>query len=385
MAKSLLESSLDFNPFNQVISARPPEVISNKNPRFRLRACNSENYNDIASVLELFQAHYGKSHPLPKALTDTFWKKPEYALSGEEFLSLIVEDLDTKKTVAHIALAFRNEDQHVEILLPAIDPAYRNSLSSLFNIFSTKISDIIVRKKWERLLFLCSTSDPLLQIIAHSYLSAKAIAFLNSGISCAATSHLESKVVKIKEQIKCPYILLSSSIASSKILEPIYVPKSLKRFVNKRAKLMRITFSYGEENVESHLHLVSSERQTDTASPIKRHLQFTNRGLYGIGIVDCYPSKTNSVNHLLIKAIGRLQSKSKTSLSLRVCLNTPTSPYFIQSLKIFGFIPSGIDIKEKRIFLILSELAPDSMYGATLFSSEAKTLREDILRRRWAE
>jgi len=215
--------------------------------KFRLRACNKENYNDIVSVLELFQSHYGVNHPLPKALTDSFWKEPENHLGGEEFLSLVVEDLEAKKVVAHIGLAFREVDQHVEILLPAIDPDYRTSLNSLFNIFAVKISEIVARKKWERLLFLCSTADPLLQLIAQTFLSAKATAFINSGVACPATAHLENKFSKIRENSKAPFILLSTSVVGSKVFGPVYIPNSLKRFINTRARLMKISFSLGEK------------------------------------------------------------------------------------------------------------------------------------------
>ena len=89
MASQFFESNLELNP-TTMSSDSPTETPDKQEPRFRLRACNKENYNDIAAVLELFQAHYGQNHPLPKALTDSFWKEPENQLGGEEFLSLVV-------------------------------------------------------------------------------------------------------------------------------------------------------------------------------------------------------------------------------------------------------------------------------------------------------
>lgn len=377
-----LESSLN----NMTDKPNVPELLPlKKDQRLRLRACNKENYRDVIAVLELFQAQYGGSHPLSKVLTDSFWKDPEDHLAGEEFLSLIIEDLDLKKPVAHIGLAFREEDQHVEILLPAIHPEHRDSLDTFFNLFTEKVADIVARKKWERLLFLCSTADPFLQLIAHTYLNAKATAFINSGISCTATSHLDDILLKMDKPTKAPYILLSSSITGSKVVGPIYIPNSLKRFINIRARLMKISFTLGEgQGISSPLSHPLKNKNLNKYNR-SRFLQLSNRPLYGINILDCYPSSSEVINEKLVQAIGRLKRVSKNCLSLRVCLNSHLAPQFIQLTKELGFIPSGIDIKSNRLFLILSVLNKELMYNITLHSRESKALREDILSRRWTE
>jgi len=152
---------------------------------------------------------------------------------------------------------------------------------------------------------------------------------------------------------------------------------------------MKITISLGEsqDNLNPLPHPLKKKDLNAHLNKqrVSKYLHYTNRDLYGISMLDCYPSVSDRINANLVEVIGRLKRKAKQNLSLRVCLNSHLAPQFIQQTKELGFLPSGIDVKANRLFLILSEIDKDSMDNATLFSREAKVLREDILRRRWAD
>lgn len=316
----------------------------------RVRTANLDNFRDRREILKIFRNQYERTHPLPFVLEENFWINPDLFLNGETLTSLILEDTKSGEAVAHIALAFRENDTHAEILLPAIKNEWRHSIGAIFQKFLDKIKQLSNRRNWTHYVAICVSSDPFYQFIAASYFGCSAAAILPRN----------------NEYNKKDYILiLYSPIKISRYNKPLHVSNEL-------------VFNFNE--LLTNIGYVKSKKNVEVTELYKFNECFhsENNILYGVSIV--YLNSTLILN------------KPQPGYFIRQLLNTFKSkpiirlnPGDINSVKIgniissFGYTFCGIDFYNGEIVCLYGTLNKTEICNTVLLGKKSKLLKDTIL------
>lgn len=115
------------------------------NAAFQIRALSSDNACDVTRVIELFRAHYAERYPLKAVYSQKFWESEEDADFLNELTSVVI--LLEGEIVAHWAIRRSPAKRALEVLHPAMHPAFRDQVFQLNQMFWDHINQMAARQK----------------------------------------------------------------------------------------------------------------------------------------------------------------------------------------------------------------------------------------------
>jgi hypothetical protein len=350
-------------------------LIENKLQEITVRAANLDNVFDRERILAVFLSHFGTDHPIPVVLERHFWIDPEKYMGGNKYIPIIVEDAENN-TIAHIGISYTLCGNYAEIVLPSILPECRPFISVILDSLKEKITAIARCQSWKRLVFMSNTTDPLLQIIAHSFLSAKTISILPSEMKEASEEFkefesLEQSVLTnhLKEGVQSKYspvVLMQTNFEAISIESPLYIPQDIRISIN---EVLR----------ESNINQNKVVKSQPVSSLKAKTWELSRKHFHTLFFLDLRPSAVKKSGVDIKKILKRSKSKLRQRIIVRLSLHDPASPGLYETLKEYGYSYSGIDLVQNEICLLMALHSRLELQQAILYSQDAKNLRDAII------
>jgi hypothetical protein len=343
--------------------------------KITIRAANLDNVFDRERILAVFLSHFGTDHPIPVVLERHFWIDPEKYMGGNKYIPIIVEDAENN-TIAHIGISYSLCGNYAEVVLPSILPECRPFISVVLDSLKDKITSIARCQSWKRLVFMSNSTDPLLQIIAHSFLSAKTISILPSEMKEASEEFkefesLEQSVLTnhLKEGVQSKYspvVLMQTNFEAISIESPLYIPLELKASID---EILR----------ESNINQNKVARNQAISSLKAKTWELSRKHFHTLFFLDLRPSAIKKSEVDIKKILKRSKSKLKQRIVVRLSLHDQASPELYKTLKEYGYSYSGIDLVQNEICLLMALHSKLELQQAILYSQDAKNLRDAII------
>jgi len=364
------ETLFDYEEFD------PQELLG-----LQVRAVNRDNHYDVERLVELLETHYGNRYPSHKIYDPDYWSGSHEALENiDDLLGVIV--VDGERFVAHIAIKHHQNRRHVEVLLPAIDPDYRNQLSKISHLFWKCIKEQAIRQNWSIVLHYALLQHPLSQVIVTKCFQFKETAII-PGAGCHAgsngfsgkhaagsTSLLTYNVLSMSED---RLVRLHLPTQHASIIQELYQPFHLNRVF--------VDGSPHDEKTpgEPYQVVFASNGRGNSGEPgfslfFVEHLLLYHLSLCPQAVI----SRERALNY--IRLINDFIEQKGQKLCLRIALDDPECPDYSKLVEDMGYRFCGIQpMVNGHDFVLFSRFEDNEIEKLSLYTKRAKKLRNYLL------
>ena len=379
---SVFEDRLQQETQSQVSHNTTPFYIDVPWP-LSVRALNNDNQVEAAKLVRLLQTYYGDRAPFEDAFSTEYWcrsRSPE-SMAAQP-ISIVAEDGDT--FVAHIALERDPQSGTVQVLLPAIDPAYRSQILKIIPAFWNTIELQARRQGWRMIYGISLGIQPILQMMSAKRHQAEAVAILpvprNTTFSFDPSEpHTHSAhvvMMSVLNHENSDQVAIYPPAQHLETIRTLYAGIGLKRQI-----------------VETPTVTLKAKVTTDTASPsgtgrFRRFVtgETTVKGVCGRSLprFGAYQLKicTGALSDMertltFVQRIEQHRTKQNQKLHVHVALDDPGCPEFCAHLEQLGYSFCGVlPMFPTRDYVVFAKLSQADISGIPAHSTNAKVLRE---------
>jgi len=355
----------------QAPSAPAPDDVN-------VRALNPDNHQDADKLIELFTQNFGKSHPFQHVYNPNFWLRAVDDTEEDEddqfnITSIIAEE--GGRFIAHLAL--RRDAMYpdrVEILLPAVHPAFRKHMFRITRVLWSVISNLAHKQQWRVAYHFSSVLHPACQLMSVKCFKSIEVALIST---CRESQQTDRTQICRPERRASALMFYNVFDPESLAAVTIYPPAQHLSSINNTYAALKLRRTYSadgnsnETQREKRTQVITARRgkiQTEPQFESERIFQ----GLHFVTLPGDFVQHPVSLPPYL----HDLRQSTEGKPVLAIALDTPTCPVLCELLERQGFRYTGImPLVGARDYILYTEFVPELMRDLPVYSRLAKNLR----------
>jgi|GEM_PF-4193737 len=333
-----------------------------------VRAINPDNHQDAQKLIDLFVQNFGVNHPLSCVYEPSFWLGSPDEFEEEQayfpLTSIIAEE--SGRFIAHLAL---RKDLHtpgrVEILLPAVHPAFRKHMFKLTRVLWSVISKLATKQNWRVAYHFSSVLNPACQLMSVKCFHSTEVALIST---CRdILQHEHDQICKPERRASA---LLFYNVFQPETIPPLAVfpPAHHLKNIQEAYTSLKIKRSFaGESRAIQVIHT----RGGKISAPDFEAERF----FHGLNISEV-PGDLLREPRRISSFLVELDRFSEGKSVLALPLDNPACPALCEEVEAHGYRYVGImPLVGERDFILYAEYCPDTVRELAVYSRQAKQLR----------
>ncbi|MCB0360155.1 MAG: GNAT family N-acetyltransferase, partial [Bdellovibrionales bacterium] len=350
-------------PMSTQPSPKPSDEASRVADEFSVRASNRDNRPEAEQIADLFFKHYGANFPVPSVYDPNFWSARDVECREEqpaERLTSIVA-VHGERVIGHIALRRTRGSDEIELMYPALHPAYRRQLFSLSRRFWRCVTDIGSRQGWTLAFHYSLLSHPMWQLVANKCFSSVEMAVLPN-------SSKQGFVLGPCQSSRSPLLVMINTFPeASRNAKRLHCPEHHRKFIEKLYRPLGLMRDFSSSPVRG-------VRANGVPAPLisPRVIHKEGFGLYRLLLTphdDLTPA-------MIERALSELSEEKLRRTCIEVSLEHAACPLVAGLVESMGFRMSGVlPGIEGRDSLLYALYDDSDLADLTLYSARAKYIR----------
>lgn len=363
---------MDTSMFNKTPNQDRPSAESiflgspEKEPEFSIRALSPDNHYDAEKVVELFHRQHGETYPFVKVYDPLFWcTSLDQDQSQTDRTSIVA--VHDGKIVAHWALLHRGQSDFIEILYPAIDPAYRAKEEVLNELFWSRMDEYARRQGWHYVIQYIAAGDTYAEHIATEYFHTISGAIIPPALSqrdelvSSVPLLMRYRILKQREQLKL------------RVFTPARYENIVRRVLSQVPGEREYFLTHSGEPREA---FKSSSKELTASYELQELPRF---GLLRLKI---RPSMVSNEFELqkLIDSTDADATKNHKRFCIYIAADDPYSLEFISTIEKQGYNFFGVLPRvHEHDYLVFSKFDPYRLKDIPIHDDQAEALRDALV------